>query len=412
MEFLFLIVGLALGAGVVFLVERSRRARLEAELEHERRAISQDTTREQALEARLREATTQAVREVRHEARLDLEERQLAVEQLVAPLKASLEKVDGGVRELEKARSEAYGRLTEQVESMARAQASLQRETGNLVTALRAPSVRGRWGEMQLRRVVELAGMVAHCDFVEQATVTTDERVVRPDLVVRLPGERSIVVDAKVPLEAYLRAIEAVDEDARTQLLREHARQIRDHVVKLGAKSYWEQFPRTPDFVFLFIPADAFLSAALEHDPTLLEEGYRRGVHLVTPTSLISNLRAVAQGWRDEAVAEHARTVSGLGKELHDRLRRLADLFVKLGRSLDGAVAHYNEATGSLESRVLVTARRFTELGIQTSEEIPTLQPIEKVTRDLRLPEPEPTPGSVPPERALTPARGDVADAA
>jgi DNA recombination protein RmuC len=401
MEFLFLIVGMVVGAGAIFLVERSRRARLEAELEHERRASANDATRQDVFEARLREVASHAVRELQQEARRDLDDRRQAVEQLVAPLRQSLEKVDGGVRELEKARGEAYGRLTQQVEAMAQTQASLQRETGNLVTALRAPSVRGRWGEMQLRRVVELAGMVAHCDFVEQKTATVDGRTVRPDLVIRLPGDRNIVVDAKVPLEAYLEALEAVDEDVRLARLRDHARQIRDHVLKLGAKSYWEQFPRTPDFVFLFIPGESFLSVALEHDPTLLEEGYRRGVHLVTPTSLISNLRAVAQGWRDEAVAEHARTVSDLGKELHDRLRRLADLFVKLGRSLDGAVGHYNEAAGALESRVLVTARRFTDLGVPVSDEIPPLEPVERVPRGLRAP-----------EMVEIPPPPDVADAA
>jgi DNA recombination protein RmuC len=401
MEFLFLIVGMVVGAGLIFLVERSRRARLEAELEHERRASANDATRQDVFEARLREVASHAVRELQQEARRDLDDRRQAVEQLVAPLRQSLEKVDGGVRELEKARGEAYGRLTQQVEAMAQTQASLQRETGNLVTALRAPSVRGRWGEMQLRRVVELAGMVAHCDFVEQKTATVDGRTVRPDLVIRLPGDRNIVVDAKVPLEAYLEALEAVDEDVRLARLRDHARQIRDHVLKLGAKSYWEQFPRTPDFVFLFIPGESFLSVALEHDPTLLEEGYRRGVHLVTPTSLISNLRAVAQGWRDEAVAEHARTVSDLGKELHDRLRRLADLFVKLGRSLDGAVGHYNEAAGALESRVLVTARRFTDLGVPVSDEIPPLEQVERVPRGLRAP-----------EMVEIPPPPDVADAA
>lgn len=401
MEFLFLIVGMVVGAGAIFLVERSRRARLEAELEHERRASANDATRQDVFEARLREVASHAVRELQQEARRDLDDRRQAVEQLVAPLRQSLEKVDGGVRELEKARGEAYGRLTQQVEAMAQTQASLQRETGNLVTALRAPSVRGRWGEMQLRRVVELAGMVAHCDFVEQKTATVDGRTVRPDLVIRLPGDRNIVVDAKVPLEAYLEALEAVDEDVRLARLRDHARQIRDHVLKLGAKSYWEQFPRTPDFVFLFIPGESFLSVALEHDPTLLEEGYRRGVHLVTPTSLISNLRAVAQGWRDEAVAEHARTVSDLGKELHDRLRRLADLFVKLGRSLDGAVGHYNEAAGALESRVLVTARRFTDLGVPVSDEIPPLEQVERVPRGLRAP-----------EMVEIPPPPDVADAA
>ena len=315
------------------------------------------------------------------QAKDDLEQRRVAVEHLVAPIKESLAKVDGQIQHLEKARSEAYGALMGQVRTLAESQERLRAETGNLVTALRTPAVRGRWGEIQLRRVVEMAGMLSHCDFVEQVTANADDRRLRPDLVVKLPGGKNVVVDAKVPLQAYLEAIEAQDEETRTARLGDHARQIRQHMAKLSLKSYWEQFQPAPEFVVMFIPGEAFYSAALEQDPGLIEEGVSQRVLLATPTTLIGVLKAVAYGWHQETVAESARAVSRLGKELHGRLAVLGDHMAKLGLQLDRAVSTYNQTVGSLERRVLPAARRFSELGADGGREIPALEPIDKSTQ-------------------------------
>ncbi len=405
---LSLVLGLAAGALCVLALTRARITRLARErdgeraarpelerrvtelstiLEAERRAAADRAELKVEVTDAFRALSADALQALKTEARADLEQRQKAVEQTVAPLKETLDKVDGSVREIEKARVDAYGRLVEQVELVSRGQTTLQHETAKLVKALRAPAVRGRWGEMHLRRAVELAGLVSRCDFDEQTTTAGDGRRLRPDVIVHLPGARSIVIDAKVPLEAYLEAIEAPDEESQRARMRDHARQVRDHVARLSAKSYFDQLPVTPDFVLMFIPIESILGAALEHDPTLLEEGFRRGVHLVTPTSLISNLRAVAQIWRDEAVAENARAVSSLGKELYERIGTLAAHFSRLGKSLDAAVGHYNGAVGSLESRVLVSARRFPELGISSGEEIAPLEPIDHAPRALQAPE-------------------------
>jgi DNA recombination protein RmuC len=315
------------------------------------------------------------------QAKNDLEQRRVAVEHLVAPIKESLAKVDGQIQHLEKARSEAYGALMGQVRTLAESQERLRAETGNLVTALRAPAVRGRWGEIQLRRVVEMAGMLAHCDFVEQVTTSIDDRRLRPDLVVKLPGGKNVVVDAKVPLQAYLEAIEAEDDDLRAARLGDHARQIRQHMAKLSLKSYWEQFQPAPEFVIMFIPGEAFYSAALEQDPGLIEEGVSQRVLLATPTTLIGVLKAVAYGWHQETVAESARAVSKLGKELHGRLAVLGDHMARLGLQLDRAVSTYNQTVGSLERRVLPAARRFSELGADGGREIPALEPVDKTTQ-------------------------------
>lgn len=339
------------------------------------------------------------------QAKDDLDQRRVAVEHLVAPIKESLAKVDGQIQNLEKARSEAYGALLGQVRGLAESQEKLRTETGNLVTALRAPAVRGRWGEIQLRRVVEMAGMLSHCDFVEQVTATVDGRHLRPDLIVKLPGGKNVVVDAKAPLQAYLEALEAPDDATRTARLQDHARQIRQHMTKLSVKSYWEQFQPTPEFIVMFIPGEAFYSAALEQDPGLIEEGVSQRVLLATPTTLIGVLKAVAYGWQQETVAESARAVSQLGKELHGRLATLGDHFARLGQRLDGAVSAYNQTVGSLERRVLPAARRFSELGADGGREIPALGPIEKsaqapqafeLTGGAVVPRPEADSGSQP----------------
>lgn len=328
-------------------------------------------------------------------ARGDLELRRRAIDELVRPMKESLEKVDLKIGEMEKIRATAFDTLAEQLRSIGATQSLLQGETSRLVKALRAPTVRGRWGEIQLKRVVEMAGMLNYCDFVEQESVEGADGRLRPDMIVKLPSGRNIVVDAKAPLMAYLEAVEAVDDDVRGGHMVDHARQVRTHLTKLSAKAYWDQFQPTPEFVVLFLPGETFFSAALEQDPALIEFGVEQKVILATPTTLISLLRAVAYGWRQEQIAENAQAISDLGRALYERISLLTGHFADMRKGLERAVDSYNKAVGSMESRVLVAARRFKELGAATDRDIDEVGIIEKFPRNLQIPE-EPSEAKLP----------------
>ncbi len=318
-------------------------------------------------------------------AKGDLEKRQTAINELLNPMKESLQKLDQGMRQIEKERKGDQESLKVQIQSLFENEKVLKQETSNLVKALRSPLARGRWGEIQLRRVVELAGMLNHCDFFEQQQEMGDTGRLRPDLIVRLPGGRQVVIDAKVPLEAYLEAIHTDDEAVRLQRFKDHARQVRAHISALGKKAYWEHFQPTPEFVILFLPAETFFSAALEYDPSLIEVGAEQNVILATPTTLIALLRAVAYGWKQENLTRQVEKLHELGQDLYKRLADMTTHFSKMGRSLSSAVENYNKGIGSLETRVLVTARKFKEMGVFPGQiEIEEIEMVEKTPRELQ----------------------------
>lgn len=418
------VAGAALGSLVLWLVARARTARLEATLEQERLSAADRIATLEKSEARLsdtfkalsgdalrsnNEAFLQLARttleKYQEGARTDLEQKRKEVETVLKPIAESLEKVNTQIQELEKTRRQDYGGLTEHLQNLRMETAALNSETRNLGNALRKPMVRGRWGEIQLERVVELAGMKDHCDFTRQATTETEDGRLRPDLVVRLPGGKTIVVDAKAPIESYLAAHEEKDEVRAKELMKNHARQVKTHVAKLSEKAYWSQFVSTPEFVVMFLPGENFFSAALEQEPALIEEGVKQRVIIATPTTLIALLQAVAFGWRQEKIAESAQEIKNLGKLLYERLSTLAEHFGRVGANLDRAITAYNEAVGSLETRVLPAARRFQELEVAAVEDIDEVKPIEKAPRAFQAVEfVEPEAVEAPLSRRLSPA--------
>lgn len=401
--------GLLLGGLIAWLIGRSRRKQLENDLhlkdtqikdqealQHERdSAYEAATTRlatafsdlaNQSLKSnsenflRMAEQNLNAHQE---RAKRELGDREQAVENLVKPIRDALSQSQQQITALEKARSEAYGGIKAQLESMQSSQQSLAQETQNLVNALRRPEVRGRWGEITLRRLVELAGMVEHCDFQEQVHTSTAEQVIRPDMIVRMPNQRELVVDVKAPLDAYLEAAEAKDDAQRDLGLKRHARNVREHIRLLSRKNYWDQFPRSPEFVILFIPGDQFLSAALNEEPDLIEAALAQKIILATPTSFVALLKAVAYGWRQLALADNAEEIRKLAEDLYGRLGTFVAHLNKVGKQLSSSVDNYNRAMGSLERKVLPGARKFVELGVHPKKEIEQTESIEAVPRSL-----------------------------
>ena len=303
---------------------------------------------------------------------------------MLLPVREQLARTEQGIHDLEKARQAAYGGLAEQVRSLTTSQEKLQLETGNLVKALRAPQVRGRWGEMQLKRAVEFAGLVDRVDFVTQEQVAgSDETTLRPDMIVQLPGGKQVVVDAKAPLAAYLDALEAKDDDVRLLRFADHARQVRDHVKKLAAKSYWSQFATAPEFVVLFLPGESFYSAALEQDPRLIEDAFSESVVIATPTTLVALLKSVSYGWRQESLADNAREIAAAARELHDRVRVFTEHFAAAGRGLSQAIRAYNQAAGSMTGRVLPQGRRLEQLGAGAGKPLAEPEPLDMAPREL-----------------------------
>ena len=385
MEFvLALLVGLVLGGGAVWAVVRARVDAARTEAHHSRELLEQV---KQEIPNAVKAASSDASQSLMQLATQHFGSREKAVEQMVKPIAESLQKVDGKLESLEKSRHEAQGGLLSTLKAVTEGQDKLRRETASLVTALRAPATRGRWGELQLKRVCEMAGMIEHCDFEQQTSADTDDGRVRPDLIVKLPGGMNVVVDAKVPLEAYLNALETEDDDARAAHLEAYGRHVRDHLRKLGAKSYQDSFSPTPEFVVLFLPSEAFHSAALEQVPDLIQEGVDNKVLIATPTSLIGLLKVVAYGWRQERMAESAEQVAELGRQLHKRIGTMAGHLAKLGRAITSSANAYNDTVGSLERQVLVSARKLSDHGVESGKEIESPAQVETAVRSLQAPE-------------------------
>jgi DNA recombination protein RmuC len=392
---------------VALASEQTQRAQAEARwastrqnIEEQRRLLDEaqarlgDTFKALSVDA-LRESNSAFLQLAQRALAAELEPRQQAMDGLVRPLTDALRRYEEQVRQYEVKGQQAYGSVEKQLEMLASRSAELQRETNNLVTALRAPQVRGRWGEITLHRVVELAGMTEHCDYLQQVTVEGDSGRLRPDMVVRLPNGREVIVDAKVPLVAYLDALSAATEEDRQAALARHGQQVRHHMNALSVKAYWEEFAKAPAFVVMFIPGESFVAAAAHADPALIEDGMAKGVVVATPTTLIALLHAIAFGWRQEQVAENAERLRTLGGELHDRIQRFTEHLERVGIALGRATGAFNEAVGSLEHRVLPSARRFRELGASAGAEIVPLKSVDVQARSLAAPE---LPGVEPPE--------------
>lgn len=404
------IIGLILGGLVGAIVQNkkirrleARNAELELTLELEQKNKQQldqilSQTREQLAntfnqlsnEALTRNNTNflrlaeENLKRFQSEAKADLGTKEKAIEQMLKPINEALNQTSKQIHEIEKERKESYGSLRSTIDQMTKSQQQLQLETQNLVQALRRPEVRGQWGEMTLRRLAELSGMVAHCDFFEQTHTNTETGSIRPDMIVKLPEKRDIIVDAKTPLDAYLSAIQAKDDSVRQKELKRHAQIIRSRVKELARKNYWAEYSNSPEFVVLFIPGEQFLAAALEVDPALLEDSMSQNIILATPTNFIALLRAVSYGWKQQALADNAENIRELGETLYKRLSTFGNHLSKLGNSLGSTVNHFNSAVGSLERQVLPGARKFTEMGISSKSEITDLPPIEQQPRQVQ----------------------------
>jgi len=404
-----LILGIFLGAIVIHLRAQSRLsdhkeqiAVLRTTLESERHAANERIIELEKARASLSETfgalsnkalkensveflrlAQENLKQFQIQAQNNLTEKEKSFENLVKPIKDTLEKTEKQIRDMEMERKQAHSSLTQHLNSMLEAHQALQGETRNLVNALRRPEVRGQWGELTLKRLAELAGMVEHCDFYEQEHTTTDQGALRPDMIVRMPGNREIVVDVKTPLDAYISATETTDETQRALHLQRHTKNVRDRVKELSSKSYWAQFKHSPDFVVLFIPGEQFLSTALDHDPKLLEYAMQQKVILATPTSLVALMRAIAYGWRQESLAKNADQIREIGSELYHRLAVFTEHLAKIGKSLTTSVQTFNKAVGSLDTRILPSAKKFTELGITSEKPIESVKQIETTTRSI-----------------------------
>jgi len=377
LAFLLLIVGALIGAALAAAATRRSQERMRDEL----KSISVDVLAQTGDALAQRVAESRRAEEER--AAGEMARRAEEIKGLVGPVQEKLGRMEGEIGRLERERRQAQGELSQMVRSLGEGVGSLRAETGNLVSALRRPSTRGSWGEIQLRNVVEMAGMVAHCDFVEQSTIQTGEGTLRPDMLVRLPGGKLVVVDSKVPLDAYLSSLEAVEEDERALHAARHARQTREHITKLAAKSYQSQFDSTPEFVVMFVPSDGIYQAALAQDPALIEYGVQQQVLMATPTTLIGLLWAVHYGWRQELIAESAREIAESARELHGRLGRFVQPLSKVGRQLDSAVSAYNEAVGSFDHRVIPQVRRIEQAGAASEREVDSPAAIEVTARAI-----------------------------